>query len=777
MQNLRESVELYHRNSGTARDCWSKCLESLKRCPQWATTSICQKLQKDDFNIDDELPKQVELDVICQDTKEIRELLQFLGDCFKTGKVSSSPSAPLTMFSSSLNISVKANSELPESPGELKLKGAVAPLVVMLMTFNEIKIHRTMPIETILRPSSVFLAMRSALLEREARTQKGKNQDLDQANRFDMLHRRRLQKCNSCSNDKKTYQAHLFDPSQQEGINTDFRMELFKYIEQQLEMRLNHVASHIMNCAKEAIRGLILSPMAKRHVNKILWQSMYEMVKSDRNLLAGAINEQLVNLRPAVAELASGFVYPKELLDDMSVWDLGNRWQLSENTSPEPIVQRCIQQIRDETTNLLTKSLNTFLTKQTLEKYLLESECWEKLRDELISKIRKKLNELGLTMSPLYQEKQIYKHIKELTEEVQTMYSDLTASSLLSDFKDELLIGNFVRTAMREVNYNFGTFYAEFLREKRWIGEIASKFLENVIRANLGHFACKNLLSRIKEKSMAFIETQEEIFDFSELADTLQNVFLRVFVMRRSHHVPKQRATASFKIPRFFACGVAMRTEVLLSLKYRNLQPFAIQMALGTSNCSLQTFTDSLPSCQDLLSKPQSVDWTLPERLRLWLDVTDGLRFLHNDGITHGDLTLNSVLIREERPSARFGVLANPALWRLPGDRRQNALFKAPELARMEAESDAVGDLPVDVFAAGLLLWFLLRGDGFNVPMTARAWDMPVPDSPLNVDRLWQFCRKCCSQDPRERPSVISAQVDFENLAQPSLSTLTTRSE
>lgn len=67
-------------------------------------------------------------------------------------------------------------------------------------------------------------------------------------------------------------------------------------------------------------------------------------------------------------------------------------------------------------------------------------------------------------------------------------------------------------------------------------------------------------------------------------------------------------------------------------------------------------FSAPLPWSPSLtLSLPSQAGLTLKERLQIALDVVEGIRFLHGEGLLHRDIKLKNVLVRE---SSLFNIFA-----------------------------------------------------------------------------------------------------------------------
>jgi tetratricopeptide (TPR) repeat protein/tRNA A-37 threonylcarbamoyl transferase component Bud32 len=166
----------------------------------------------------------------------------------------------------------------------------------------------------------------------------------------------------------------------------------------------------------------------------------------------------------------------------------------------------------------------------------------------------------------------------------------------------------------------------------------------------------------------------------------------------------------------------------------------------------------------------RTLDPTMDERVRLFADVCDAVRYAHGRGIIHRDLKPGNILVDEEGlPHVLdFGLarVADPQAGS-PGSERLETVageflgtfaYASPE--QLEGDPDRI-DTRTDVFALGILLYEVLTGErpfetGRNLKELVhnRLERQPAPPSkhdaaiPLDLDVI---CLKALSVDPDRR--------------------------
>jgi serine/threonine protein kinase len=119
----------------------------------------------------------------------------------------------------------------------------------------------------------------------------------------------------------------------------------------------------------------------------------------------------------------------------------------------------------------------------------------------------------------------------------------------------------------------------------------------------------------------------------------------------------------------------------------------------------------------DLAKFCQTHELTLRERLRMCIQITEGVQAIHAMGIIHGDLKPNNILVFQSKPDgyiakiADFGeaiVLAeNEPPFRRPAG---TTLYSPPEYYNPVATFDENGLLKAEIFSLGVVLSSLVQG-------------------------------------------------------------------
>jgi serine/threonine protein kinase len=152
---------------------------------------------------------------------------------------------------------------------------------------------------------------------------------------------------------------------------------------------------------------------------------------------------------------------------------------------------------------------------------------------------------------------------------------------------------------------------------------------------------------------------------------------------------------------------------------------------------------------------------TIPERLRLFVALCDGVQHAHQKGILHRDLKPSNVLVSEASGAAQpkvidFGLakllhIAQPIGTQLTeaGGVLGTPGFMSPE--QSEGRHDDV-DTRSDVFALGVLLFLLLTGE-MPGATASRSTDIAGPS--LRGDLNW-ICRKAMEWDRDRRYATVN---------------------
>ncbi|XP_015198248.1 dual serine/threonine and tyrosine protein kinase isoform X1 [Lepisosteus oculatus] len=160
---------------------------------------------------------------------------------------------------------------------------------------------------------------------------------------------------------------------------------------------------------------------------------------------------------------------------------------------------------------------------------------------------------------------------------------------------------------------------------------------------------------------------------------------------------------------------------------------------------------------------------SLRERLQIALDVVEGIRFLHSQGLLHRDIKLKNVLLDKQNRAkiTDLGFCKPEAM--MSGSIVGTPIHMAPELFTGKYDNS------VDVYAFGILFWYLCTGsvklpEAFekcsskdqlwnNVKKGARPERLPTFD-----EECWQLMEACWNGDPSKRPLLGIVQPGLQGI-------------
>ncbi|XP_038135867.1 dual serine/threonine and tyrosine protein kinase [Cyprinodon tularosa] len=160
---------------------------------------------------------------------------------------------------------------------------------------------------------------------------------------------------------------------------------------------------------------------------------------------------------------------------------------------------------------------------------------------------------------------------------------------------------------------------------------------------------------------------------------------------------------------------------------------------------------------------------SLRERLQIALDVVEGIRFLHSQGLVHRDIKLKNVLLDKQNRAkiTDLGFCKPEAM--MSGSIVGTPIHMAPELFTGKYDNS------VDVYAFGILFWYLCTGavklpEAFercsskdqlwnNVKKGSRPERLPTFD-----EECWQLMEACWNGDPSLRPLLGIVQPSLQSI-------------
>lgn len=160
---------------------------------------------------------------------------------------------------------------------------------------------------------------------------------------------------------------------------------------------------------------------------------------------------------------------------------------------------------------------------------------------------------------------------------------------------------------------------------------------------------------------------------------------------------------------------------------------------------------------------------SLETRLQIAIDVVEGIRFLHSQGLVHRDIKLKNVLLDKENRAkiTDLGFCKPEAM--MSGSIVGTPIHMAPELFTGKYDNS------VDVYAFGILFWYICSGsiklpEAFercaskdhlwnNVRRGARPERLPLFD-----EECWQLMEACWDGDPSKRPLLGIVQPMLQSI-------------
>uniref|UniRef100_A0A8C1NS63 Dual serine/threonine and tyrosine protein kinase n=1 Tax=Cyprinus carpio TaxID=7962 RepID=A0A8C1NS63_CYPCA len=160
---------------------------------------------------------------------------------------------------------------------------------------------------------------------------------------------------------------------------------------------------------------------------------------------------------------------------------------------------------------------------------------------------------------------------------------------------------------------------------------------------------------------------------------------------------------------------------------------------------------------------------SLKERLQIALDVVEGIRFLHSQGLLHRDIKLKNVLLDKQNRAkiTDLGFCKPEAM--MSGSIVGTPIHMAPELFTGKYDNS------VDVYAFGILFWYLCSGsvklpEAFekcsskdqlwtNVKKGSRPERLSTFD-----EECWQLMEACWNGDPSQRPLMGIVQPSLQSI-------------
>ncbi|KAM7260417.1 hypothetical protein ACFE04_016158 [Oxalis oulophora] len=211
----------------------------------------------------------------------------------------------------------------------------------------------------------------------------------------------------------------------------------------------------------------------------------------------------------------------------------------------------------------------------------------------------------------------------------------------------------------------------------------------------------------------------------------------------------------------------AQEVYIMRKIRHKNVVQFIGACTRPPNLCIVTEFM-ARGSIYDFLHKHKGV-FKLPSLLKVAIDVSKGMNYLHQNSIIHRDLKTANLLMDENEvvKVADFGVARVQAQSGVMTAETGTYRWMAPEVIEHRPY-----DHKADVFSFGIVLWELLTGElpyKYLTPLQAAVGVVQKelrPSIPKSTHpKLAQLLEKCWQQDPTLRPNFSEITVILQQIA------------
>ncbi|KAI4381809.1 hypothetical protein MLD38_007848 [Melastoma candidum] len=199
----------------------------------------------------------------------------------------------------------------------------------------------------------------------------------------------------------------------------------------------------------------------------------------------------------------------------------------------------------------------------------------------------------------------------------------------------------------------------------------------------------------------------------------------------------------------------AQEIYIMRKIRHKNVVQFIGACTCPPNLCIVTEFM-SRGSLYDYLHKHNGM-FKLPSLLKVAMDVSKGMNYLHQNNIIHRDLKTANLLMDENEvvKVADFGVARVQAETGVMTAETGTYRWMAPEVIEHRPY-----DNKADVFSFGIVLWELLTGElpyAYLTPLQAAVGVVQKglrPTIPENANpKFAELLQRCWKQNPAKRPS------------------------
>ncbi|KAJ6836861.1 serine/threonine-protein kinase STY46 isoform X1 [Iris pallida] len=212
----------------------------------------------------------------------------------------------------------------------------------------------------------------------------------------------------------------------------------------------------------------------------------------------------------------------------------------------------------------------------------------------------------------------------------------------------------------------------------------------------------------------------------------------------------------------------AQEVYIMRKVRHRNVVQFIGACTRPPSLCIVTEFMSG-GSVYDFLHKQKGV-FKLPALLRVAIDISKGMNYLHQNNIIHRDLKAANLLMDENEAIVKvgdFGVARVKAQTGVMTAETGTYRWMAPEVIEHKPY-----DHKADIFSFGVVLWELLTGKlpyEYLTPLQAAVGVVQKglrPTIPKHTHpKLAELLEKCWQQEPAARPDFSEILVTLQLIA------------
>ncbi|KAH7850592.1 hypothetical protein Vadar_000268 [Vaccinium darrowii] len=211
----------------------------------------------------------------------------------------------------------------------------------------------------------------------------------------------------------------------------------------------------------------------------------------------------------------------------------------------------------------------------------------------------------------------------------------------------------------------------------------------------------------------------------------------------------------------------AQEVFILRKVRHKNVVQFIGACTKSPSLCIVTEFMSG-GSVYDYLHKRKG-SFKLPSLLRVAIDISKGMDYLHQNNIIHRDLKAANLLMDEHEvvKVADFGVARVKAQSGVMTAETGTYRWMAPEVIEHKSY-----DHKADIFSFGIVMWELLTGKipyDYLTPLQAAVGVVQQglrPTIPKNAHpKLAELLQKCWQQDPTSRPDFPVITETLQQIA------------